>query len=268
VTLSVLSFGGGVNSTALLIGLAERDAMPDIIVFSDTGGEFPHTYEHCEAVDAWLGARGRRLERVTNADPEGERHGHASLYDECITNRTLPSLAFGFKGCSAKWKRQPIDRMLRADARVQAAWARGEKVTRYIGIDAGEAHRSATLEETEDKRWVYRRPLVDWGWDRDECIAAIERAGLEVPQKSACWYCPASRKSEVVDLAAKHPALFEAAVAMELNAADSLARVRGLGRHWSWESLVVADRAQMRLDFPDTVETPCGCYDGEPEGEE
>ena len=40
---SVVSFGGGVNSTALLIGLEERDERPDYILFADTGGEKPET---------------------------------------------------------------------------------------------------------------------------------------------------------------------------------------------------------------------------------
>lgn len=43
---SVVSFGGGVNSTALLVGLEEREERPNYIVFADTGGERPGTYAH------------------------------------------------------------------------------------------------------------------------------------------------------------------------------------------------------------------------------
>jgi len=46
--LLCVSFGGGTNSTAMLIGLWERGIRPDFITFEDTGGEKPHTYKHIE----------------------------------------------------------------------------------------------------------------------------------------------------------------------------------------------------------------------------
>ena len=46
--ISVVSFGGGVNSSAMLIGMHERGITPDAILFSDTGGEKPETYQHIE----------------------------------------------------------------------------------------------------------------------------------------------------------------------------------------------------------------------------
>jgi len=33
----MVSFGGGVNSAALLVGMHERDERPDAILFADTG---------------------------------------------------------------------------------------------------------------------------------------------------------------------------------------------------------------------------------------
>ena len=35
----VVSFGGGTNSTAMLVGMSERGIIPDAILFADTGGE-------------------------------------------------------------------------------------------------------------------------------------------------------------------------------------------------------------------------------------
>lgn len=48
----VVNFGGGTNSTALLVGMHERGIRPDVIVFSDTGSEVPHTYAHLAAMHA------------------------------------------------------------------------------------------------------------------------------------------------------------------------------------------------------------------------
>lgn len=35
----IVSYGGGTNSTALLIGLLERAVVPDLILFADTGND-------------------------------------------------------------------------------------------------------------------------------------------------------------------------------------------------------------------------------------
>mgnify|MGYP001615844813 CR=1 FL=1 len=105
---AVVSFGGGVNSTAVLIGMHERGERPDAILFADTKGEMPDTYRHVEAVQEWC---------VKHNFPEINvvtyyESAHASLEEECHNNETLPSKAFGFSGCSVKWKRQPMDRFL------------------------------------------------------------------------------------------------------------------------------------------------------------
>jgi len=250
----VLSYGGGVNSTALLVGLWEKHGrLPDLVLFADTGGEFPETYAYVEVMREWCEARGCTLEIVTNADPGGERHGHKSLEDECHRNVGLPSLAFGFAGCSSKWKRHPIHR------RIKKLGA--PVVHQLIGIDAEERHRSANLEDGSGRN-IYYRPLVDWDWGRDECLEAIERAGLPTCGKSACWFCPAAKKHEVLALAKDRPELFARAVAMERNAKPRLTATKGLGRGFSWEELVAGDRAQLKL-FPEPPDADCGCYDGE-----
>lgn len=37
----------------LLVGMAERGVRPDLILFADTGGEKPETYEFVNTMDAW-----------------------------------------------------------------------------------------------------------------------------------------------------------------------------------------------------------------------
>ena len=49
-----LSYGGGTNSTAMLVGMNELGIRPDHITFADTGAEKPHTYKHIEIIDKWL----------------------------------------------------------------------------------------------------------------------------------------------------------------------------------------------------------------------
>ena len=248
---SVLSFGGGVNSTALLLGLVARDEAPSLVLFADTGSELPATYEHVAYMRGWCSQRGIPFEVATNA---GRGQG-ASLEENCLTRRELPSLAYGFKGCSTKWKRQPMDRFVRDWQPAKNAWQRGEKVTRYIGIDAGERHRAVL---TEDKQYQYQYPLVAWGWDRKDCLAAIAEAGIPQPPKSSCFFCPAMRKREILELQRTHPDLLQRALALEANAETHT--VVGLGRTWRWADFLKGEQAQGKL-FAETTELPCGCHD-------
>ena len=43
--MNIVSFGGGTNSTAMIIGMYLHKIPVDLILFADTGGEQPHTYE-------------------------------------------------------------------------------------------------------------------------------------------------------------------------------------------------------------------------------
>ena len=44
--INMVSYGGGVNSTALLVGLHQHRIPVDLILFADTGAEHPHTYAY------------------------------------------------------------------------------------------------------------------------------------------------------------------------------------------------------------------------------
>ena len=54
----VVSYGGGTNSTAMLIGMVERSEPVDLILFADTGGERPGTYAYVDLFSGWLRERG------------------------------------------------------------------------------------------------------------------------------------------------------------------------------------------------------------------
>jgi hypothetical protein len=241
-SVKVVSFGGGVNSTALLIGMREQNMRPDAILFADTGGEKPETYAHVDRMRQWcIDAGFPPMETVTYYQSK-----HASLEVECLNNGTLPSKAFGFAGCSVKWKRAPMDRHLKTWQPAVDAWANNEQVCRLIGIHAGEMRRG---QIPDDVRFVYRYPLIYWDWTQVQCEEACRRELGYAPVKSACFFCPAMRKVEVIQLSKQHPELFARAVELEHNAeeCDGLTVVKGLGRHWSWEGLVAADEAQQRL---------------------
>ena len=179
-----------------------------------------------------------------------------TLEENCLRVNMLPSIAYGFKSCSGKYKIQPQEKWANNNAQCKDVWKAGGKVLKLIGYDADEHHRAKI---PEDKKYTYRYPLVEWDWGREECVEAIDRAGLPQPGKSACVFCPSSKPREILELSRTHPDLLARALAMEANA--ELTSVKGLGRSFAWCDLVRFNEAQLDM-FAHTPETPCGCYDG------
>lgn len=246
----VLHYGGGDNSRALGIALVEKKIRPDLILFADTGGELPTTYANNLEFSAWLVSQGYPEITVVS-------DGRRTLESEVLEARTLPSVAFGFKSCSDKYKIRPQDRYIKQWQPAIEAWKAGGKVIKFIGYDANEKHRQ---KDYDDARFIVRYPLAEWGWDRRACSDLVKKRGF-TPSKSSCFFCPNSKPKEVLALAKNNPELFARAVAMEENA-TAVTTVKGLGRSWSWAGLVKADTEQMRM-FEDASDAmPCGCYDG------
>lgn len=247
----LVSFGGGTNSTAMLIGMQERGIRPDIILFADTGAEKPHTYAHIRDMDKWLESVGFPLIRVVRTVNKGGEV--IDLETECLTNKSLPSIAYGFKSCSEKFKGRPQNKFMNNYDPAKAHWKEGGKVKKLIGFDYDESHR---VKDYSDNKYDVEFPLYEWKWGRKECIAAIKRAGLPQPMKSACFFCPSSKPAEIKEMAVIYPELMDRCIAMEKNA--QLTQVKGLGRNFAWSQLIATDDM-----FADSyIEPVCGCYDG------
>ena len=56
--VSVVSYGAGTNSTAMVCEMVRRGEQIAAIVFADTGGERAETYAHVLEFSDWLTARG------------------------------------------------------------------------------------------------------------------------------------------------------------------------------------------------------------------
>jgi len=231
----VVSYGMGVDSTAVLVGLHQRGETPDLILFADTGSEKPETYAYLDVINAWLDRVG--FPQVTVVKNPRPKTGDQSLYDACHRLSVLPALAYRQHQCSLVWKRDPQLAFIKRWQPAIDAKARGELVTFCIGYDAGDRDscRSYTAEGKASPGTKNRFPLIEWGWDRDRCKAEIAAAGLPVPVKSACFFCPASKKSEIDWLAAFHPELAAKAIELEVRAkARGLASIKGLGIRFAW----------------------------------
>ena len=228
--MNVVSFGGGTNSTAMIIGMYLHKIPIDLILFADTGGEQPHTYEFIETFNGWLEKHG--LPQITSVQYHDKDGNRLTLEQECINSGTLPSIAYGFKRCSLKHKIGTQEKFCNNYQPCKEVWASGQRVQKYIGYDAGETRRiqhAAPIDEA-DKKYEKHYPLYEWGWTREECVRVIERAGLPKPGKSSCFFCPSMKKKEIQALWENYPDLFQRAIALEHGSAARNVNVKGLGR--------------------------------------
>lgn len=258
--MNVVGYGGGTDSTAMLIGLWKNHIPVDLILFADPGGEQPHTYAYLEIMDRWLKEHDMPpITRVWYQEKSGQR---LTLEQECLRSGTLPSIAYGRKSCSLKHKVAPQERFCNQYQPCLDTWTRGEKVVKFIGYDAGEERRrqGAVAHDLLDKKYQKQYPLMDWGWRRTDCIQAIQSAGLPLPGKSSCFFCPSMKRREIRTLYHRYPDLLARALAIEETAMSNLISVKGLGRDWAWRDFITADENQMVIPgaFSDE-DLPCAC---------
>lgn len=244
--VTYVAYGMGVDSTGMLVGLMQRGERPDLILFADTGDEKPETYAYLPVINAWLDKVGfPQVTVVKNARPKSH---DKSLSESCLRNSVLPALAFNRHSCSIVWKLDPQMSFLKGISRgpnkkpgwqpALDAWKRGEKVVTLIGYDAGprDSCRAGSAMGKAKDGFINRFPLIEWGWDRERCKAEIIAAGLPVPMKSACFFCPASKTTEIDWLKRFHPELAAKAVEIETRAKErGLTKIKGLGgRKFAW----------------------------------
>ncbi len=114
----------------------------------------------------------------------------------------------GTRSCTADFKIKVIGRWLKAHGATADAPA-----TVGVGISVDEIHRANARRAEKYERIVY--PLLDLRLRRADCPGIIRAAGLPVPPKSACWFCPLHQFGRWADLRRERPTLFERACALE-----------------------------------------------------
>lgn len=185
-----LSYGGGVNSTALLVRYENKI---DEVIFADHGGDYPDTYDYVRYIE-------RQGFSVTVIKPNVE--GFDNLYDYCIHKRLIPSRLF--RWCTDKFKIRPITKYVDKPSKM------------FIGFCLDETKRVKS-EFRYRKGIVAQYPLIKDGVTRKDCIQIIKDAGVKVPRKSCCYFCPFSRRLEARELLLNYPDLYQKCKVLENN---------------------------------------------------
>ena len=193
----MLSFGAGVNTVALMIMLVRDRAPLDGVVFADTGGETPDTYKSVEDAKTYLAAQQIPF-TVVQARPSG-----TDLYGTAERRRVIPSVQW--RWCTRDFKVNPIHRYYRG---------LGSHVNQYVGIAFDELHR---MRGSREPYVTNLYPLINNRLTRQDCMDLIVEAGLRVPEKSGCYFCPFNSTERWLGILLRHPDLFEKAIELEEN---------------------------------------------------
>jgi hypothetical protein len=200
----VISYGGGIQSTALVVlAMRERWAIDEIVHVDLVDAESPATREYVRYFRDWLQQEhGRDITIV-------ERN----MYQDMLARPEFTPVPWHGKcerfmlsrQCTRQYKVAPLQRYL---------YDRypGECIRLMLGISVDEYHR---MRDSSAARIEHVYPLVDRRLTRWQCRDIIERAGLVVPSKSSCWFCPYRSVRSQLALVQHYPRLREMAQVLE-----------------------------------------------------
>ncbi|MFB7247900.1 phosphoadenosine phosphosulfate reductase [Streptomyces populi] len=245
------SFGGGVQSTAALVLAARGELDYRTFLMANVGDDSEHPgtlrYLHEYAIPY---AKAHGLELVV-LDRVMKRSGEVRTLYQDLTREGSRSLkipvrmsngAPGTRSCTASFKIKVVgDELKRRGATKEAPATVG------IGISLDEIHR-ANKRRCEPHELI-EYPLLERGIRRIDCARIIRGAGLPVPPKSSCWFCPFHRPETWHDMRRGEPELFEKACQLE----ELLNRRRDeLGKDHVW---LTRFNQPLRQAIPDGVDT-------------
>ncbi|GAA4117525.1 phosphoadenosine phosphosulfate reductase [Nocardioides fonticola] len=221
-SIRAVSYGGGVQSTALLVLAAQGRIDFPLFLMANVGddSEHPDTLRYVREVAApYADDHGIELVVLDRVKRDGTvetlwgrlmREGSRSLPIPVRMSNGAP----GNRSCTADFKIRVIGKELRRRGATAETPA-----TVGIGISLDEIQRANTRRVNDYERVVY--PLVGIGEEtglklrRDDCSRIIAEAGLPVPPKSSCFFCPFHRPTAWADLAREHPDLWQKSIELE-----------------------------------------------------
>lgn len=214
--LRSISYGGGVQSTALLVLAATGRIDFPLFLMANVGAdsESPLTLKYLdEYAKPYAADHGIELAVLDRVKRDGTtetlmgrltREGSRSLPIPVRMSNGAP----GTRSCTADFKIKVIGKELKRRGATPAAPA-----TIGIGISVDEIHRANNRKVEPHEQIVY--PLLDLGLRRTDCARIIREAGLPVPPKSSCFFCPFHRPETWHDMRRDQPAEFEKSCQLE-----------------------------------------------------
>lgn len=195
--LRILSLGWGVQSWTLAAMIAKGVMPPvDFMVSADTTWEHEHTYALAKTWTPWLTSLGQNVVTV-----KSDRTGVIEKWESEKEGIMAPIFTLtpdGSEGqlgrqCTGTWKIDPIRRFVASQLVLRGLKKTPGVVTMVQGISLDEFQR---MRDSDVQYVVHEYPLVDRRLTRADCMAWLEKQGLEVPRKSSCVFCPFKSKAQ------------------------------------------------------------------------
>lgn len=253
--ITVLSYGGGVQSNALLVLAAQGRLHFDAVYFANVGhdSENPATLNYIETVARpYAQAHGIEITDVQVTRRDGTKDTLLQAIERRQGSVVIPALVDGSgvskRTCTVDFKVRVINRAIRQ------RWP-GGYVRMGIGFSTDEWTRARDTDwhdrHAESEVYGFWRqnyyPLLEMKLSRADCHRIISAAGLPTPPKSSCYFCPYHRRGEWVEMKQREPELFEQACRIDELLATRHMRLQGKGVY------LHPDRKPLREAVPDQM---------------
>ena len=219
-SLYSLSFGAGVQSTALLLLTLNKDKrlydalgghFPDLAVFADTGAEPSFIYTHLQRMKKLCDEKDFRLDIVSAGDL-GEDMSSSGFASAPLFTKTETGVPLR-RQCTREYKITPIHKHIKRVVLDMKPRARmRHQLHTILGISVDEAGRA------KDSRYQWETkeyPLLKMLWRRQECREYLESQGYPDIKKSACVFCPYRSAHEWREMKENHHKDFEQAITFD-----------------------------------------------------
>src|SRR5258708_10601442 len=216
MAIRVTSYGGGVQSTALLVLAAQGKIDYHTFLFCNVGEDSEHpdtlAYVHQIAMP-YAGLHGLELielhhRRFGEIETLYERLTRPESHSVGIPVRMSGNGAHGNRNCTLDFKIRVIAKWLKEHGATA-----NDPSTVALGISLDEFQRMRNDSGIPHEKLAY--PLIDLRLDRQQCTNIIRDEGLPIPPKSSCWFCPFHSLRTWQEMRQEQPVLFEKACTLE-----------------------------------------------------
>ena len=201
IKFDYLSFGAGVQTTALLCLYKEQKVFFKKAIFADTGAEPERVYNH--------------LEKLNSLFPDlivSTKRG--DIVKDTIIEKYITAPVFtddnkkGRRVCTARYKIDPVSNKIRELENCKNKHLKEDAFTLGLGFSIDEIWRA----KENRTRWLKNVfPLLELKMSRYDCIQTLKRHDIQ-PIRSACYFCPFQSDYEWKKIKQNDPKEFEKAV--------------------------------------------------------
>lgn len=265
--VSVLSFGAGVQSTAMLLMAVHGELdLPEYVIFADTHQEPQYVYDHHDKMKTiaeehgvtWIVVSAGDLGEIDLAAMAGEAKGvHVPYFTQLDGNKGMLA-----RTCTRHFKIDPIRKAIRSQI---LGLTRGQRSITEVNMMIGISFEERTRMTTPKEKWLkHQYPLVERHITRLMCEDWLKEAGYEIPRKSACVFCPYRSREQWREMKLQEPAEFRKAVEFDTAIRSNAAKGFELFLLPTCEPLAEADlrndqdRGQLLISWNDECEGMCG----------